>query len=309
LRRPLLGLILKRFASLGLLLPLISLIVFVMISLAPGDPVQLILGQNMTPDRAAQLREELGLDRPLLAQWWDYVGDAVQGDFGTSYRSKRPVSQDLFRAAAISLNLAGIAVAVAVVLGMGVGIISAAKRYSLLDNSLRILSLAVVSLPVFWLGLMLISLFAVKLHLLPAFGWQDWRAMILPVITLSTFPFAIITRLTRSSMLEVLGQDYITTARAYGLTERRVVLKHALRNALVPILTIVGLQFGALVGGAILTESVFAIPGLGRLTVTAILGRDYPIVAAAVLLGTALFVLVSLVVDVLYFIVNPRIST
>ena len=296
----------KRLAQLVPLLLVISFVIFLALELAPGDPVTLLLGQNASREAIAELRARLGLDRPLLAQYVSFVVDAVQGDLGTSYRTGRSVASELARTAGVSATLALTAMIIAVAVGIGVGIVAAVKQYSVLDNVTRVGVLALVSMPVYWLAILLIIGFAVKWPIFPAFGWGTYAHLVLPAIALSTYPLAVIARLTRSSMLEVLGSDYIRTARAAGLPERSVILKYALKNALTPVMTVVGLQFGALIGGAVLTETVFGIPGMGRLLVTAIEGRDYPIVRGAVLLGTVVFVVVNLMVDILYRWIDPR---
>ena len=297
---------LRRLALLPVLLLVITFVVFVMLEAAPGDPVTILLGQSATPETIAALTEELGLDNPIPVQFVDFVGDALTGDLGESYRTDRDVVDEIIRTGKVSIVLAGLAMAIASVLGVGLGIISAVRPNGVLDTVLRIVVLAGVSIPVFWLGLLLIILFAVNLGWLPAFGWDSPKHAILPAVTLATFPLAVIARLTRSSMLEVLRADHVRVARANGLSERVVVLKYAFKAAMIPVTTVIGLQFGALIAGAILTETVFGLPGLGRLTVTAILARDYPIVRGAVLFATAVFVLMNLFVDLLYGWIDPR---
>ena len=296
----------KRLAQIIPLLLIIAFIIFVALEMAPGDPATLLLGQNATPSEVAKLRGELGLDDPLFIQYLHFVGGAAQGDLGQSYRSGREVVDELTRTVGVSAMLAITAMMLAVIIGVTVGIVAAVKQYTWIDNVVRVGVLSLVSMPVFWLAIILIIMFSVKLSLFPAFGWGTYDHLVLPAIALCTYPLAVIARLTRSSMLEVLGGDYIRTARAAGMPERTVVLKYALKNSLGPVMTVIGLQFGALIGGAVLTETVFGIPGMGRLMVTAIEGRDYPIVRGAVLLGTVVFVLINLVVDVLYKWVDPR---
>lgn len=296
----------KRLAQIIPLLLIIAFVVFVALEMAPGDPVTLLLGQNATPSEVAKLRGDLGLNDPLVVQYLHFVGDAVMGDLGQSYRSGREVVAELSRTAGVSAVLAVSAMVLAIVAGISVGIIAAVKQYTWVDNVVRVGVLALVSMPVFWLAILLIIMFSVKLSLFPAFGWGTYDHLVLPAIALSTYPLAVIARLTRSSMLEVLGSDYVRTARAAGMPERTVVMKYSLKNALGPVMTVIGLQFGALIGGAVLTETVFGIPGMGRLMVTAIEGRDYPVVRGAVLLGTVVFVLINLAVDVMYKWVDPR---
>lgn len=296
----------RRLLQLVPLLLVISFVIFVALEMAPGDPVTLLLGQNASPEAVAELRARLGLDRPLLLQYLSFVTDAVQGDLGVSYRSGREVAFELARTTGVSATLALTAMILAVLIGVTVGIVAAVKQYTFIDTVTRVGVLAMVSLPVFWLAILMIIGFAVKWPIFPAFGWGTYGHLVLPAIALSTYPLAVIARLTRSSMLEVMSSDYVRTARAAGLPERTVVMKYALKNALVPVMTVIGLQFGGLIGGAVLTETVFGIPGIGRLIVTAIEGRDYPVVRGAVLLGTVVFVLINLLVDMLYKWADPR---
>ncbi|KUP98134.1 ABC transporter permease [Thermobifida cellulosilytica] len=296
----------RRLIGLVPLLLIISFIVFVALEMAPGDPVTLLLGQNASPEAVAAKRAELGLDQPLFTQYLNFVAHAVQGDLGVSYRSGRAVIDELARTSGASVTLATTAMVLAVLVGVTVGIVSAVKQYSLIDNITRVGVLALVSLPVFWLAILLIIGFSVKWPIFPSFGWGTYNHLVLPAIALSTYPLAVIARLTRSSMLEVMSSDYVRTARAAGIPERTVVMKYALKNALIPVITVIGLQFGGLIGGAVLTETVFGIPGMGRLMVTAIEGRDYPVVRGVVLFGTIVFVVINLVVDILYQWVDPR---
>ncbi|GAA0825358.1 ABC transporter permease [Streptosporangium amethystogenes subsp. fukuiense] len=296
----------RRLLQLVPLLLVISFVIFVALEMAPGDPVTLLLGQNASPQAVAELRAELGLDRPLFLQYFSFITEAVQGDLGVSYRSGREVAFELARTTGVSATLALTAMILAVLVGVTVGIVAAVKQYTFIDTVTRVGVLAMVSLPVFWLAILMIIGFAVKWPIFPAFGWGTYGHLVLPAIALSTYPLAVIARLTRSSMLEVMSSDYVRTARAAGLPERTVVMKYALKNALVPVMTVIGLQFGGLIGGAVLTETVFGIPGIGRLIVTAIEGRDYPVVRGAVLLGTVVFVLINLLVDMLYKWADPR---
>lgn len=296
----------RRLLQLVPLLLIISFVVFLALSLAPGDPVTLMIGQNASAEKVAEVRDELGLDQPLVVQWMDFVWNALRGDLGNSYVSGRSVTSELARTVGISATLATTSMLLAVVVGVGVGVISATRPHSILDNSLRVTVLALVSMPVFWLGILLIIAFAVAIPLFPAFGWGTYAHLVLPTVALSSYPLAVIARMTRSSMLEELGSEYIRTADAIGLTERRIVIRHALRNALGPVSTVIGLQFGALIGGAVLTETVFGIPGMGRLMINAIEARDYPIVRGTVLTATVIFVLVNLLVDILHRWLDPR---
>lgn len=285
----------------------VAFVVFAMVRIVPGDPAQIIAGEAATEEFVEAIRKDLGLDRPLLTQFASFMGNVLRGDFGRSVRSRAPVTIEL-RARipnTISLTIAGLLVAVGV--GVTAGVVSAIRPYSVIDTAVMLVALAGLSMPVFWSGLMLILVFAVWLGWLPAVGTGSLVHLILPGVTLGMATAAIIARMTRSSMLEVLRSDYIRTARAKGVAESSVINRHAFRNALIPVITVIGLQMGTLLSGAVLTESVFAWPGVGRLLVEGILTRDYPIVQAAVLVVALAFVLVNLVVDVLYAVVDPRI--
>lgn len=287
----------------------VSLLVFTIMSLTPGDPAQLILGENAPKEAVFKLREEMGLNDPFLVQYFRFVGKAILGDFGRSYTTGREVFGEIFSRFPNTLVLAVIGIFISVCIGIPVGIISATRQYSFLDSFSMVLALLGVSMPVFWLGLMLILTFSVKLGWLPSGGFDGLASLILPSATLGVGSAAIITRMTRSSMLEVIRQDYIRTARAKGVAEKVVINKHALKNALIPIITVVGLQFGGLLGGAVLTESVYSWPGVGRLMVDAIRQKDTPTVLAAVVFLAATFSIVNLLVDILYAYVDPRIKS
>lgn len=286
----------------------VILVVFLIMQMIPGDPAVILAGESATPEQVEQLRDKLGLNDPLLVQYGKYVVNAAQGDLGKSIRTERPVMDEIIARFPTTLQLALASIVVTVVLGLIAGIISATKQYSLSDIGIMIVALLGVSLPNFWLGLMLILWFSVKFQIFPVAGWGTWQHVILPALTLGTGGAAIVARMTRSSMLEVIRQDYIRTARAKGVKERYVVYKHALKNALIPVVTVVGLQFGALLGGTVLTESVFAINGLGRLIIDAIRMRDFPLVQGTVLVVSVIFVLVNLLVDIAYRFLNKRID-
>ncbi|MEH6937171.1 ABC transporter permease [Bacillus sp. JJ664] len=286
----------------------VSLVVFLIMQMVPGDPATLLAGEGATKQTIEMVRHELGLDRPIIYQYFDYVFHAIQGDFGESLRNNRPVLDEIMIRLPITLQLALASISITVVLGMIAGIISATKQYSMSDISIMIIALLGISLPSFWFGLMLIYFFSVNLHIFPVAGWGTIQHMILPAITLGAGGAAIVARMTRSSMLEVVRQDYIRTARAKGLKEHIIIYKHGLKNALIPVITVVGLQFGALLGGTVLTESVFAINGLGRLIVDAIRTRDLPMVQGGVLIASVIFVFMNLAVDVLYRYFNKRID-
>ncbi|GGK16954.1 glutathione ABC transporter permease [Caldalkalibacillus thermarum] len=287
----------------------VVLVVLLLMHLIPGDPAQIIAGESASPERVEQMRERLGLNDPLHIQYLKYLGNAVRGDLGESIRSGRPVTEEIFNSRfRTTVELAVIGTLLSIFIGLIAGIISAVKRYSVWDVSVMLIALFGLSMPNFWLGIMLILWFSVNLGWFPVAGWGTWQHMVLPAITLGTAGAAIIARMTRSSMLEVINQDYIRTARAKGVKEAVVIYKHALRNALIPVVTVVGLQFGSLLGGAVLTEVVFAINGMGRLIVDAIYARDFPVVQGTVLVASVLFVLVNLLVDISYRLLNKRVE-
>ncbi|WNS76689.1 ABC transporter permease [Bacillus sp. DTU_2020_1000418_1_SI_GHA_SEK_038] len=287
----------------------VTLAVFLMMHLIPGDPAQIMAGENANPEQVEQMRENLGLNDPLYEQYFRYVSNAVQGDLGTSIRTNRAVSNEIFDSRFwITVQLAVFGTVLAVLGGLIAGIVSATRKGSLADISLMLVALFGFSMPNFLLGIMLIYFFAVNLGWLPVVGWGSFEHMILPVITLGTVGAAIIARMTRSSMLEVIDQDYIRTAYAKGVSDRLVIYKHALRNALVPVVTVVGLQFGGLLGGAVITETVFAINGLGRLIIDSIRAHDFPMVQGTILVCAVLFVIVNTLVDVTYRFINKRID-
>ncbi len=285
----------------------VTFIIFAMVRLTPGDPAQVIAGEQATRDTVETVRRSLGLDQPIPLQYVRFLRDLIRGDMGRSTRSLRPVTRELADRFpnTIELTLAGMLVAS--LIGIGAGVVSATRRNRWPDTLSMLFALGGVSMPVFWLGLMLILVFSVQLGWLPPVGRGTWAQLILPAVTLGTASAAILARMTRSSLLEVLRQDFVTTARAKGLNERFVIYKHALKNAMIPVVTVMGLQFGTLLAGAVLTETVFAWPGIGRLIVESILARDYPVVQGAVLLAALTFVFVNLVVDVLYSVLDPRI--
>jgi peptide/nickel transport system permease protein len=286
----------------------VTLAVFSMLFLVPGDPVKMMLAEFVTtPDQIAQMRAQLHLDEPILAQYGRFVGSALRGDLGTSIRSRRPVTTEIGENLASTAQLAVAAMLVAVGLGIPLGLVAALSRSSWLDVAAMAAALLGVSMPSFWLGLLLIFVFSLHLTWFPATGGGDLHHLVLPAVTLGMIAAAIIARLTRSSMLEVLGQDYVRTARAKGLGGFSVVVRHALKNALIPIITIFGLQFGNLLAGAVIVETVFSRPGLGRLIVGGILNKDFPLVQGVVLFVATAYVLINLLVDVAYAYADPRI--
>jgi peptide/nickel transport system permease protein len=311
----LLGLIIRRFVQLFFLLIGISFIVFMSMHLAPGDPASIIGGPTATQSDLDAIRADLGLNDSVFVQYGRYMAGVFQGDLGYSFQTKQSVSEALFIRFPNTLNLAIASIIVAVVIGVTVGIVSALKRNSWLDIFGTVGALAGISIPNFWLGTVLILIFAVNLQWLPVGGLNDpfWtiegmKHLALPAITLGTASAAMIARMTRSTMLEVIRADYVRTARAKGVKERAVILFHCLRNAMIPVITVIGLNFGFLLGGTIITEQVFAINGVGRLMIDAIASRDFPMVQGSVLLVATLFVVVNLIVDIVYAMIDPRIS-
>lgn len=285
----------------------ISLIVFFLVRLLPGDPARVIAGLLASEQEVARVRTQLALDRPVSEQYALFMGRLLRGDLGTSARTQEPVLDEVLARMPATMKLAVISMALAGTFGVLSGILAAYYRNSMLDFFISVGTVLGVSIPVYWLGLMLIILFAVRLHWLPAAGSERLGSYVMPSLTLAVFSIALVARMTRSSMLEVLGEDYVRTARAKGLSERIVLLNHALKNALIPVITVLGLQFGALLGGAVLTETVFGWPGMGQLLVSSIFSRDYPVVQGIVLIFACLFILVNLIVDVLYAYIDPRI--
>jgi peptide/nickel transport system permease protein len=286
----------------------VTFVVFFIMQLVPGDPAVLLAGEGASKATIAALREQLGLNRPMLVQYFDYLTHVFQGDFGVSLKNSQPVLDEILVRLPITMELALFSIIITIVLGMAAGIISAIKPYSLTDTSVMLVALFGISLPSFWFGLMMMYFFSVKLQILPVAGWDSILHVILPSLTLGAGGAAIVARMTRSSMLEVIRQDYIRTARAKGLRERVIIYNHALRNALIPVITVVGLQFGALLGGTVLVESIFAINGLGRMIVESIRMRDLPMVQGGVLVASIIFVIVNLFVDIFYRFFNKRIE-
>jgi peptide/nickel transport system permease protein/oligopeptide transport system permease protein len=299
--------LIKRLFSTIPVLVGISLLLFFMLRLLPGDPAQVLAGQMATPQEIENIRRQLGLDRPIYEQYAHYLSRLARFDLGRSARTQNPVTEEIWARLPNTLLLAVVAISLACLFGIPAGIISAVRPYSWIDYLVTTSALFGMSMPVFWLGLMLVVVFSVILKWLPAGGTGSWQHVILPSFTLAAFVVAFIARMTRSTMLETLSQDFTTTARSKGLQERVVVIKHALKNAMIPIITVVGLQFGLLLGGAVLTETVFAWPGLGRLIVDSILARDYPVIQGTILIFGLLYIMVNLIVDLIYALVDPRI--
>lgn len=311
----------------------VSVVVFFMVRALPGDPAQILLGQAATEEQVQQMRTEMGLDRPVPVQYVVFLRDAVTGDLGDSIVSGRPVTTELLVRFPATLELTLAALAFAVAVGIPVGVLAAVRQYSWLDKITSIIALTGVSMPIFWLAMVLVVIFTVNLGLLPFPGrvsvgvsnitglvlvdslltlnvrgfWDGLLHLIMPAIALGTIPMAVITRMTRSSMLEVMSEDYIRTAHAKGVLPWRVVFRHALRNAMLPTITVIGLQFGLLMGGAIITETIFTWNGIGQYALDAINTRDYASIQGVVLYGAAFFVLINLVVDILYAVLDPRV--
>ena len=286
----------------------VAFCVFTLLYLTPGDPARMVLGDMATDEAIKEFRDKEGLNDPYLVQFGNYVWKAVHGDIGRSYSSRRPVMKELLTAFPYTLKLSAFAMIIAILIGIPCGIISAIKQYSWFDTITMIFAMVGLSMPVFWLGLLLILLFSVHLRWLPSSGFSTFKAMILPSVALAAQSISMVTRMTRSSMLEVVRADYIRTARAKGQKESVVIWVHALRNALIPVVTLCGLQFGSLLSGAILTETVFAVPGVGQLMIRAIMARDYPMVQGGVLFVAIAFSIVNLLVDLLYAYIDPRIK-
>jgi len=286
----------------------VSLLVFLMLELVPGDPAQLMLSEFQTnPEQIARLRSQLHLDDPLPVQFGRFVWDAMHGDLGTSIRTRRPVLQEIQDNFPSTIELAVAGLVVAAIMGVGFGIAAAANQGTWLELGSMTVALIGISMPSFWLGLLLIFSLSLRVPVFPATGGGDLQHLILPAITLGLGAAAILARLTRSSMLEILRQEYVTTARAKGLAEWAVILRHALKNALIPVVTIFGLQFGQLLAGTVVVETVFARPGLGRLIIDGILNKDFPMVQGVVLVIAACYVVVNLLVDLVYAVLDPRI--
>jgi peptide/nickel transport system permease protein len=297
----------KRFLAMIPVLIGISILLFFMLRMLPGDPAQVLAGQMASPAEIETIRKQLGLDRPVYEQYLSYLSRLVRLDLGRSARTQNPVIEEIWARLPNTVLLAVVAISLACLFGIPAGIISAVRPYSWVDYVVTMGTLFGISMPVFWLGLMLVVVFSVVLRWLPAGGTGSWQHVVLPSVTLASFVVAFIARMTRSTMLETLSQEYIITARSKGLEEKVVVIKHALKNALIPIVTVVGLQFGLLLGGAVLTETVFAWPGIGRLIVDSILARDYPVIQGTILIFGLLYILVNLAVDLLYAVIDPRI--
>ena len=284
----------------------VSFITFAVLFLS-GDPTDTMVGEDWTREEVLKLRKDMGLDRPWIIQYTTYVSRAIQGDFGESLRYRQPAFELIAERVPATLELALVALLISVILALPLGILSASRRGSAYDYGGMLLALFGQAMPVFWLGLMLILIFGVHLHWLPVSGRGGFERLILPAITLATYSLARNTRVIRSSMLEVLGLDYVRTARAKGLAERSIVYIHALRNSLIPVVTIIGLEFGHLLGGAVIVETIFAWPGIGRLMLQAVYAKDFPLVQASVTIAAVIFVSINFLVDFIYSYLDPRV--
>ncbi len=301
--------IIKRILQIIPVLIGITLLLFILMYVIPEDPAKLILEKGATEQALANLREKMGIDKPVHVQYWRYVSQLARGDLGTSYRYRRPVSDILKEHYPNSLRLALAAITVEIIIGLFAGIISAVKKYSFLDVFVTISTAILVCVPVYWLGMLLQITFGLKLGLLPISGMGDGsiKYYILPAITLASVSSAFIARITRSSMLEVMSNDYIRTAYAKGLKDSKVVGKHALKNAMIPVVTFIGIDLGTIIGSAILTETVYSWPGIGRVIYLAILQRDVPVVIGGTIILVIIFVIINLIVDIVYAVLDPRI--
>lgn len=330
-----LGYIAKRLIHLALIMFGVSVVVFLMLRMIPGDPAQLLLGEFANPEELERLREQLGLNQSLFTQFWIYLSNILHGDLGNSVRTNAPVTGEIWVRLIATLELSLAAMFIATFFGVAAGVLSAVRQYSFWDYGAMFLALVGVSMPIFWLGLMLIYLFSVKYPVLPMMGrislglevpeltglmvvdsvvagsWPAFissvKHLLLPSFTLATIPMAIVARITRSSMLEVMSMDYVRTARAKGMTETVVIFRHALRNAFLPVVTVLGLNLGLLLGGAVLTETIFSWPGLGRYVVDSLAGRDYAAVQGCILVFAVLMAVINLAVDLVYLMLDPRI--
>ncbi len=295
-----------------LMIPVIvglSFILFCIMDLTPGDPARSMLGEYATQEEVDKLRAELGLDDPFFVRYGRYVINALHGDFGVSYRTNMPCSQEIAQRFPATLNIAFYAVLLATVIGIPVGIVSAVKQYSAIDISSMVSALLFTSIPPFWLGLLMILLFSVRLHILPAVGSDTWKHFVMPAIAMAAAQMATLVRMTRSTMLEVIRQDYIRTAKAKGASGARIIFVHSLQNALLPVVTAVGISFGNLLGGALIIENVFGISGLGNLMVESVTGKDSPMLISSVLFAALVGGFVNLGVDLLYTFIDPRVKS
>lgn len=301
--------IFKRFVLMIPVLIGVSFLVFFLMDLTPGTPADIILGELATYEAKQEMNEKLGWNKPFLERYFDYMRNALKGDMGKSYRSDLPVMGEIFSRLPTTFQLALYSMVLASLVGIPFGIICAVKQYSFIDNTLTILSLIFISIPSFWLGLLMILVFSVQLNLLPSFGSSSLLHFVMPAITVSSGTMATLVRMTRSTMLEVIRQDYTRTAFAKGATQGRVIVKHAIRNALIPLVTIVGINFGYMLGGAVIIENIFGMSGVGNYLLTAIRSKDIPLVMGCVLIIAIMFSLINLFLDMIYAFIDPRIRS
>jgi ABC-type dipeptide/oligopeptide/nickel transport system permease component len=299
--------VLQRLGQSAVTLLGVSVLVFVILRVLPGDPARMLLPDGAPESAVAELNRQLGLREPFIVQYGLFLKSVARGDFGQSFQYRAPALRVVLERLPATIQLTLAAMLITIAAGVSLGIFTAVRRGTRYDVAGTIVAVLGQSLPNFWLGIMLILLFGVALRWLPTSGFSGWTSLVLPAITLAAFPMALVARLTRSSMLEILHRDYIRTGRAKGLAEGNVVFRHALRNAAIPVLTVIGLQIGALLGGAVITESVFAWPGMGKLIVDAIFFRDFPVVQTVLILSATVFVVINLAVDLLYTVIDPRI--
>jgi len=297
----------RLLVSVILVLALTAVVFFMLRTVVPGDPAQVLAGENAPPAVVEQIRKNQGLDKPVMVQFWIFLKNLSHGDLGRSSMTRQPVIERVMEAMPVTLRLTALCFSYTMILGIFVGVVTAYWHDTWLDNVMRLITVAGASMPTFWLGLMLIVIFAVGLGVLPVMGSTDAKGLVLPVLTLGTGSAAFLARLVRAAMLEVLSSDYIRTARAKGVRENLVVMKHALRNALIPILTVAGFQIGGLLGGAVITESIFGLPGMGTLSINAIHNRDYSLIQGSTLFIVVSYLFVNLLVDISYAYVDPRI--
>ncbi|MBM3567694.1 MAG: ABC transporter permease [Alphaproteobacteria bacterium] len=310
-----LAFVVRRLLATVPVLAMVAVFVFLMLRLTPGDPAAVIAGDNAMPDQVEAIRQKLGLDEPIVTQFFIWIGKALQGDFGESFFFKKTVAELIAQRIEPTVALAIVTLLLSVAIAVPLGVIAAYRQDSWVDRTVMAFSVMGFSVPVFVIGYLLIYVFAIQLGVLPVQGyrpigqglWPFFERLILPSFTLSVVFVALIARITRASMLEVMNEDYIRTARAKGLPERTVLLRHGLRNAAVPIVTVIGIGLAVLIGGVVVTESVYGIPGLGRLTIDAVLGRDYPTIQAVILLFSFAYVLINLAIDLIYVLLDPRI--
>jgi ABC-type dipeptide/oligopeptide/nickel transport system permease component len=300
--------IIKKIISMIPVLIGLTIIIFLILHLSPGDPVDLIVGPNATPEVYENIRRDLGLDKPLLTQYLVFVGNLLKGDLGNSILQRRPVLDMIIQRFPVTLEVGVWALLLSFLIAIPIGILAAVNRNSTLDYVAMTFALIGISMPTFFLGLLLLYFFAFRLGWFPVSGYGTWRHLVLPVIAIGVTDAAVTARMVRSSMLEVIGQDYVRTARAKGLSEQKVINKHALKNALIPIITLLGMRIGWIIGGSVILEIVFNRPGIGRLMVDAIFSRDYPVVQGSMLLLTASILLGNLIADILYAVADPRIK-